>query len=314
MKKLFLSILILSPTLNGCTTTQPAALAPQAATLLTLPFVPFIAFDRPGPYGNWWTKEPLPSEKPFLEKANSGPLSPKDSISPGVFVGWYGVIVSCKLLEAGKAELTLDHRFAEMNNIQFGIPDSHSIHTVSLFGDGLFKAKIGSPCKKEKLPGDLIRVYGKVETLGKEPTIVTEFTRYWPRMTYEVSPLKPVRIGGSEVPKRREKPYEAWPELTFEQETSTRQSVVDEKIVTGLRPLLSDPDAKIRANAGISLGEIPRSSSVLALEEALKNEKDEQIQKNFKFALQRAKQATGPFWKAEYSDPWWKNKSPQKPN
>ena len=121
------SILALVSILCACTTTS-RVVAPQfASSFLALPFSLAIAFDEPGPYGNWWwRKEPLKGEEAAFKKALNGPASPEVAEN-GDYVGWYGVLVGCKQVSKSQAQLTLDHRFADDLNIYFGARDSRSI-------------------------------------------------------------------------------------------------------------------------------------------------------------------------------------------
>lgn len=310
MRKYLVSVLILSILFfqAGCKTTQSAAIAPVAGEFLALPFALLIAFDKPGPYGNWWRKEPLDHEKEAFTKALKGPTSPKDKIKQGDFVGWYGVLIGCESMSNSKSRLILDHRFANELNIMFGVRDSQSIHTVSLFEDGLFFADIDYACNSKALSGDLLRVYGHLRQENGETIVsTTDRPRCWPRPTYEISPARAVRDSSQAILKDEL----GWPKLHVDTSVKNRATAVDTKIFDSLITRLNDPEPEIRARVAYSLGELSYPRSITVLQSALNTEKDESVKKSLVYALKRAEGKTGPYWKPSSPEPYWiETKSP----
>lgn len=292
---LFLSI--------SCKTPPPSSAATPLLEVLALPLALPMIFDKPGPYGNWWQKTPLDWEKESFERALKGPLSPKEKLAKGDFVGWFGVLLDCANSYDGFFRLTLEHRHAGANNIMFGVRDSQAIHTVSLFGDGVFYVDYKKPCKDSVLPGDLFRVYGKVKSTSKNVITVSALhSRVWPRATYEITPDDVYRAKNSSTILRDSA---GWPKLKMNKAHKSRSSEHDYIIYKALKVKLKSDDKMIRARAAYTIGEMGNSKFTTSLNEAFLSEKDERIKKAFEFAIKRSERAIGPFWKPTAKSPYW---------
>ncbi|MCR9205190.1 MAG: hypothetical protein NXH75_11465 [Halobacteriovoraceae bacterium] len=289
---------------SSCKTPPSTQAAQDLLSLpLMIPFAVSVMSDNPGPYGNWWRKTPLDWEKENFEKALKGPLSPKDGVKVGDFVGWFGVVIDCTNNSKGGSLITFDHRHAGSNNVYFGVRDSNAIHTVSLFGDGKFSSEFKKPCKDSLLEGDLIRAYGTVTSKSKNRVkLMADKSRVWPRTTYEIAPEKVYR---SEETKKILRDSSGWPQLKYDKSLQSRGSSVDAFIMDKLKKKLKSTNPELRARSAYTIGEMGNSNYTKLLNEAFETEKDEKVKKTLEFAIKRSLLKSGPFWKPSSNSPYW---------
>lgn len=304
MMKLFFTLLLFF--LTACTTIPPHMTSDVLSLPLVIPYAVKSMFDGPGSYGNWWKKEPIEEEKNYFNKAFQGTASPREKATLGGFVGWHGVILACKQLN-NAFELEIDHRHSGALNVLFGTRDSDAIYTVSLSGDGIFKAVTSPKNKKSKIcpnawmPGDLVRVYG---TQVKQNEIKIQFVRIWPRWAYTFSPTSPILFTNKRY--LRSVGRESWIQLKHDFTINSNSLKIDGKISRSLIAYLSSTTPYTRQHAVFNFGEFGQAKDVHVLEKLNEDETDKDVSETINFALNRLEKKIGPWWKKNAPSPYWK--------
>lgn len=263
----------------------------------------------PRAFGAWWQKEPLDSgDAQAFARALKGPASPEEPGIDGQFVGWYGVIVDVET-HGDRSRVTLDHRYADSMNIQYGIRDSQAIHTVSLFGGGEFEfTTAAQDDESELIPGNLLRVYGTVQDTSAQRCILeAEATQLFPRFAYELAPLVAARDETGHL--RRDSA--GWPLLARNSSVDSARTQVDSRVRAALLarfPSWVEHKCNNTFSASVALAELGGEECVQALESARAGEADGQWRAHFEDCLARARREQGPRWKPELPDPYWKGR------
>ena len=91
------------------------------------------------------------------------------------------------------------------------------------------------------------------------------------------------------------KDIDGWHKINRDITVTSRESLIDKRLLEALKPLLSNSDPEIRARASYSIGELGGDQRLSLLETAMKNEKDQNVLKTLKYAIQRSSGKVGPF-------------------
>lgn len=258
-------------------------------------------FTRSDELGHYWRKLPSAGEETFFKQALRGAVSPEEHAAPGDFVGWFGVLLKATRF-GSDVRFDLDHRYADDLNVYYGVPDSAAITTVSLFGGGRFNAHLtGSVDPDNYCAGDLVRVYGNIErsALG-ESVVRAVFIRHWPRVAYELAPLRPVRDANGQIARR-----DGWPRLDMDTSVETTATPIDDELREALLTRFKESSPAERLRIAFTLGELGGPDVVLALQEAMEREPDPQQASAYASRIRRAERKEGPIWNPKLPYPYW---------